>query len=159
VAAAPRPAPAAHSAAPVEAAPSEESSPAPVRAELGSNRKLEPARLDLLQAESALVMQARAELRSGNPAGAQTALDKLQAQFPKGMLAQEREVLAIEVLAARGNAAAARQRARAFVRSYPKSPHSQKLARFLEWPPTFTDRSSGHDEASTPETPPGAPIE
>lgn len=96
------------------------------------SRKLEPHRLDALQAESALLTQARAELRSGNAAGAQASLDRLQAQFPNGMLAQEREVLAIEVLSAEGNVEGAKRRAKAFVKAYPKSPHSAKLARFLE---------------------------
>lgn len=105
---------------------------APERAEDAPGRKLEPRRLDLLKAESALLMQARSALRSGDPASAQASLDKLQAQFPKGMLAQEREVLAIEVLAARGSVEGARQRAKAFIKAYPKSPHSQKLARFVE---------------------------
>jgi TolA-binding protein len=95
-------------------------------------RKLEPRRLDLLKAESALLTDARAQLRSGNPAGAQASLDRLQAQFPKGMLTQEREVLAIEVLYARGNVDGAQRRAKAFVKQYPKSPHSAKLSRFLE---------------------------
>jgi hypothetical protein len=94
--------------------------------------KLEPRRLDLLKAESSLLTQARAQLRSGNAAAAQASLDKLQAQFPKGVLTQEREVLAIEVLNARGNVDAAKRRAKAFVARYPKSPHSTKLARFLE---------------------------
>jgi predicted Zn-dependent protease len=96
------------------------------------SRKLEPRKLDLLKAESALLTEARARLRAGNPAGAQAALDRLQAQFPKGMLTQEREVLAIEVLDARGNAEGARRRAKAFVKQYPKSPHSAKLTRFLD---------------------------
>lgn len=94
--------------------------------------KLEPRRLDLLKAESSLLTEARAQLRSGNPGGAQAALDKLQAQVPKGMLTQEREVLAIEVLYARGNVDGAKRRAKAFVTRYPKSPHSAKLARFLD---------------------------
>lgn len=94
--------------------------------------KLEPRRLDLLKAESSLLTNARAQLRSGNTAGAQASLDRLQAQFPKGMLTQEREVLAIEVLNARGNVDLAKRRAKAFVARYPKSPHSAKLARFLE---------------------------
>ena len=47
-------------------------------------------------------------------------------------LAQEREVLAIEVQHARGNVEAAKGRARAFVKTYPKSPHSAKLSRFFD---------------------------
>ena len=96
------------------------------------SHKLEPHRLDALKAESALLTDARARLRSGDAAGAQASLDRLQAQFPKGMLAQEREVLAIEVLSARGNVDGAKRRAKAFVARYPKSPHSSKLTRFLD---------------------------
>jgi len=86
--------------------------------------------VDALKAESALLSKARAELRSGNAVGAQASLDKLQAQFPKGVLVQEREVLTIEVLHARGNVEGARRRAKAFLSAYPKSPHGQALARF-----------------------------
>ena len=96
------------------------------------SRKLEPPRQDLLKAESSLLRQARAQLRAGNMAGAQASLDRLQSQFPKGMLSQEREVLAIEVLYARGNVDGAKRRARAFVKAHPKSPHSAKLSRFID---------------------------
>jgi hypothetical protein len=96
------------------------------------SHRVEPHRLDLLKAESGLLTEARAQLRSGNASAAQASLDRLQAQFPKGMLTQEREVLAIEVLSARGNSEAARRRAKAFVRAYPQSPHSAKLSRFLD---------------------------
>ena len=87
---------------------------------------------DLLRAESALLTEARAQLRAGNAAMAQFLLERLQTQFPKGVLNQEREVLAIEVQYARGNVEGAKRRARAFVKAYPKSPHSTKLARFLQ---------------------------
>jgi hypothetical protein len=105
--------------------------PAPA-AEDAPSRKPELPRQDLLKAESALLTEARAQLRSGNAAGAQASLDKLQQQFPKGMLTQEREVLAIEVLSARGNVEGAKRRAKAFVKAYPKSPHSGRLSRFLD---------------------------
>jgi TolA-binding protein len=108
--------------APAEDAPTEDA----------PSHKLEPHRLDALKAESALLTAARAQLRSGDAAGAQASLDRLQAQFPKGMLTQEREVLAIEVLSARGNVEGAKRRAKAFVARYPKSPHSAKLTRFLD---------------------------
>jgi hypothetical protein len=120
------------SAAPLEERPVKEPLPEVLRVEGAPSRKPEQPRRDSLQAESALLMQARAQLRSGNLGEAQASLDRLQAQFPKGVLTQEREVLAIEVLAARGNAGGARQRARAFIQAFPKSPHSQKLARFVE---------------------------
>ncbi len=93
-----------------------------------------PKPTDLLRAESALLMEARAELRSGDAAAAAATLERLRAQFPKGVLRQEREVLAIDVLAARGNAQEAKRRAQAFVKQYPGSPHSAKLKRFLDPP-------------------------
>jgi TolA-binding protein len=118
--------------APVDAVlqPAEPAAPPP--AEDAPSRKLEPRRLDLLKAESSLLTDARAQLRSGNVTGAQASLDRLQSQFPKGMLSQEREVLAIEVLYARGNVDGAKRRARAFVKAHPKSPHSAKLSRFID---------------------------
>ncbi|HEX2876818.1 MAG TPA: outer membrane protein assembly factor BamD [Polyangiaceae bacterium] len=112
-----------------------EVAPAPAEApveDAPSGHKLVPRSTDALKAESKLLTDARAQLRSGNLAGAQLSLDRLQAQFPKGMLTQEREVLAIEVAYARGNVDAAKRRAKAFVKAYPKSPHSAKLARFLD---------------------------
>jgi hypothetical protein len=111
----------------VEATP-----PVPAPAEEAPSKKSEPRRLDLLKAESAAITEARAQLRSGNVAGAQATLDRLQAQLPKGTLMQEREVLAIEVQHARGNVEAAGRRAQAFIKAYPKSPHSQKLTRFVK---------------------------
>lgn len=93
-----------------------------------------PTETDLLHAESALLTEARAKLRSGDAAGATALLERLRAQFPNGVLRQEREVLAIDVLAARGNAQEAKRRAQAFVKQYPKSPHSAKLKRFLDQP-------------------------
>jgi hypothetical protein len=94
----------------------------------------EQQRRDMLSAESALLTQARAQLRNGDANAAQQLLGTLHKKFPKGMLRQEREVLAIEVLAARGNAGAARQRARAFIVAHPESPHSAQLSRFADAP-------------------------
>jgi len=92
----------------------------------------EQRRRDQLSAESGLLTQARAELRKGDARGAQQLLNRLQVQFPKGVLGQEREVLAIEVLAAQGNSASAKRRAQAFIAAYPESPHSAQLSRFTE---------------------------
>jgi hypothetical protein len=104
---------------------------APVPA-LRSNREL--SREDRLSAESALLTQARAELRRGDAKSAEQTLARLRSKFPNGVLGQEREVLSIEVLAARGNQDAARRRARAFITAFPKSPHSAQLSRFAEGP-------------------------
>ncbi|HEY3666853.1 MAG TPA: tetratricopeptide repeat protein [Polyangiaceae bacterium] len=91
-------------------------------------------RRDMLSAESALLTQARAQLRNGDANAAQQLLSTLHSKFPKGMLRQEREVLTIEVLSARGNKDAARRRARAFIAAYPESPHSAQLSRYADAP-------------------------
>jgi outer membrane protein assembly factor BamD (BamD/ComL family) len=79
-----------------------------------------------------LLAKARSALHNGDAHGAALALSQLQSAFPKGALGQEREVLAIEVLAENGNLAAARKRANAFIAAHPSSPHNAKLERFLE---------------------------
>ncbi len=99
-----------------------------------SRPNVEQSRKDRLGAESALLTRARAQLRHGDAPAAQQTLDQLRTKFPKGVLGQEREVLAIEVLAARGNGDAARKRARAFIAAYPSSPHSAQLSRFADAP-------------------------
>jgi hypothetical protein len=102
--------------------------------EPGKSPSADQRRRDMLSAESALLTQARAQLRNGDVNAAQQVLSTLHKKFPKGMLRQEREVLAIEVLAARGNQSAAQQRARAFIAAYPESPHSAQLSRFADAP-------------------------
>jgi Outer membrane lipoprotein len=100
---------------------------APARA-----KRPEPAaNSDRLRAESALLAAARAELRGGDPAAAQRTLERLATRFPRGVLHQERDVLAIEVLAARGEREAAARRAATFIRAYPESPHRDKVQGFL----------------------------
>jgi hypothetical protein len=86
---------------------------------------------DRLRRESALLTRARAELRSGNPHAAQATLSRIQHEFPAGALHQERDVLAIEALAAEGNSEAAARGARAFIVAHPESPHASTLRRFL----------------------------
>jgi hypothetical protein len=86
---------------------------------------------DRLRHESALLTRARAELRSGNPHAAQATLSRMQREFPAGALHQERDVLAIEALAAEGNAEAAARGARSFILAHPESPHAATLRRFL----------------------------
>jgi hypothetical protein len=84
-----------------------------------------------LDAESEMIAEARAELRRGDARASMATLDRLRAQFPKGVLAQEREVLGVEVLAALGDAEGASRKARAFSESHPNSPFTAKLRRFI----------------------------
>jgi len=125
--------------APVEptsevSAPASLPTAAPTPVEIPVKPSSEGSREDRLSAESKLLTRARAELRRGNAASAQQILEQLRIKFPNGILGQEREVLSIEVLAARGNGDTARRRARAFIAAYPKSPHSAQLARFADGP-------------------------
>ena len=91
-------------------------------------------RVDELSLESELLVSARSQLRAGNIGQAQATLLQLTHRLPRGALMQEREVLQIELLAARGEHASAARRARVFVTAHPNSPHSAKLARFLNLP-------------------------
>jgi hypothetical protein len=89
-------------------------------------------RASRLDAEASLLAKVRSQLHSGDPHGALASLNQLQTAFPNGQLTQERDVLAVEVLAANGNVAAAKRKANAFIAAHPSSPHSAKLERFVE---------------------------
>jgi hypothetical protein len=84
-----------------------------------------------LEQEARMLADVRARLRRGDTSGAAAALDTLRASFPSGMLAQEREAVAIEILVTSGNAAEADRRARAFLAAFPDSPHAAKVRRAL----------------------------
>jgi TolA-binding protein len=98
------------------------------RARRAPNRKAAP---DQLARESALLAEARAALRGGDLNAAEQELERLARSFPRGVLIQESEVLAIELLLARGRNDEARAHAARFVAAHPESPHSQKLERLL----------------------------
>jgi hypothetical protein len=92
------------------------------------------ARSDLLSLESRMLTDARAQLRGGDPRGALTTLERLRARSPKGVLSQEREVLAIQIASALGDAAGARRKAKEFLDAYPESPHAPQLRRLATDP-------------------------
>lgn len=111
-----------------QATPIEASEPAARRAAPRLKRR------DPLTEESALLTRARAALRTGDTAGAERMLQRMGAEFPRGVLEQERQVLSIEVLAARGDTAAAKARAREFAKAHPTSPHTARLRSLLDTP-------------------------
>ena len=80
-----------------------------------------------LREESQRLGEARDALRHGDAQGALARLDELRRRFPGGMLAQEREALAIEALARSGQGGEARSRAEAFKKAYPASPHAARV--------------------------------
>jgi len=83
-----------------------------------------------LKEEAALLRQARAQLRAGALQSALALLDESKRRFAAPELSQEREALLIELLARGGQTAAAAARARAFLASFPESPHADRLRSF-----------------------------
>jgi hypothetical protein len=98
-----------------------------VPAELPAQQRAAPAP-SREPAEAELLLEARALARA-DPRAALGLLDVHAARFPKGVLAPEREVLAIEALRALGQAAAAKQRLEAFRARHPGSAHLRRLER------------------------------
>jgi hypothetical protein len=76
--------------------------------------------------EPALLEQARRSL-SSSPATALALTGQHAARFPHGVLAQEREVIAIEALRRLGRSAEADGRAAAFARAFPGSAHQRRV--------------------------------
>jgi hypothetical protein len=101
--------------------PSVSSAPAPVAPE-------KPApRVQLSEAD--LLEQARSALKSGDAARALQNATEHAARFPRGVLVQEREVLAIQALRRLGRSAEAERRAEAFGKAFPGSAFQRKLER------------------------------
>ena len=89
-----------------------------------------PPRASSLHEESALLESVREALAASQPARASVELDRYDAQFASGILAEEAAVLRIEALLAAGDRAAARRAADAFAQSHPASsyaPHVRAL--------------------------------
>lgn len=84
-------------------------------------------------AETALLEKARAALQS-RPGEALELTRRHRARFPKGLLAQEREVIAIEALERLGRKDAADARAAEFERRYRGSVHRPRLRRGTDTP-------------------------
>jgi len=74
-----------------------------------------------LAAERGILERARSALARGDAAGALNASNDHARQFPRGQLSEEREVLAVQALAALGRSQEASDRAARFRRSFPKS--------------------------------------
>jgi len=107
--------------------------PAAIAAVPSNSRAIHPRRPapsaipDPLGVEAAMITQARAQLRGGDARAALSTLGRLQSRSRNGALGQEREILTIQALSALGETEAARRRARAFVASYPDSPHAAQV--------------------------------
>ena len=114
------------SVAPPEPAPAE---PAPAPEVVGS-APAAPAPAVVRErapSESDLVGQAQAAL-SGNPARALSLCEQHRRLYPRGVLVQEREVLAIEALQRLGRQSQAVARGQRFLKAFPGSAHQSKIA-------------------------------
>jgi hypothetical protein len=85
-----------------------------------------------LREEGLSLGAARAKFAQGDARGALEDVSRLGAEFPRGRLVQEREVLAIDCLAALGDVEAERSRAHAFLARFPASPYVAHVRQLLE---------------------------
>jgi hypothetical protein len=91
-------------------------------------------RKDALSFESQLLTEARAALHRGDPRAALATVERLRARLPKGVLTQERDVLAIQITSAMGDVATAKRKAEEFLAAHPESPHAPQLRRLTAGP-------------------------
>jgi len=91
-------------------------------------------------AELTLLRRARSHVRSA-PARALALVAEHEQRFASGVLAEEREVIAIEALLLSGERAAAEARAAAFTARYPQSAHLRRV-RVLLSDPDVSDQGS-----------------
>jgi len=85
------------------------------------------------EAETRLLHRAQDEL-GGSPARALSTCQEHLRRFPRGILAQEREVLAIDALVRLGRRGEATGRAESFARSFPSSSHRRRIEALLSAP-------------------------
>jgi hypothetical protein len=74
-----------------------------------------------LSLERGLLDRARAKMAAGDPEAALEVLSQHARSYPRGLLSEEREAMAVNVLVALGRAPEARRRGRAFLERYPSS--------------------------------------
>ena len=128
----PVPAPPAPLPPPNGAAPPAEALPAPPvghpePSAPPAHRTAIPGSAIRLKEETTLVRDARQALRQGDAGRALRLLDECRRLFPRGVLEQERERLAIEALGKSGRTSEASARAATFLRRHPDSPHADEI--------------------------------
>lgn len=83
--------------------------------------------VDTLAEELVLIRSAQSSLGAGNATGALQTLDQHAQRFPRGKLAQEREVTRVRALCRAGRTSEARGLYRALAKGAPSSPHLASL--------------------------------
>jgi hypothetical protein len=81
--------------------------------------------------ELSMLRRAHAALRGGQPARALSIAGEHAKAHPRGVLSQEREVIAIEALQRLGRHAEARARGELFLRAFSKSSHARRVRTIL----------------------------
>jgi len=78
------------------------------------------------------LLESAQRMLQDNPQGALERLSEHRERFPSGAFAQEREALYIDALQRVGRTGEARSRARAFLESWPQSPHRARIQRLID---------------------------
>ena len=96
-----------------------------------SRSKSAPLSAEDAVAEARLVARAKAALTSA-PASALSLANAAKREFPRGMLVEEREALAVQALARLGKTEQAKRRGEAFLRAYGRGPHAASVRAAIE---------------------------
>ncbi len=91
----------------------------------------EHAAEEIAESEASFLRRAQTTL-GADPRAALQMLDDHPTRFPRGILVQERDVMAIDALARLGRTDEARARAHAFRSRYPRSAHDSRIASILK---------------------------
>ncbi len=113
--------------APSAPAPSPDVEKPAVEVEAPAQKATKP----VLPSEASILERARRNL-SKDPAAALAATQEHKRLYPRGVLAQEREVIAIEALKRLKREAEAKSRAETFETEHPESAHQRKVESILE---------------------------
>jgi len=90
-----------------------------------------PAALDTTGESEVALLQSAQDALAANPLVALSLANHHAARFPRGTLAQEREVIAVEALLRLGRRDEARARAYRFYRAFPRSAHRARIEELL----------------------------
>jgi hypothetical protein len=97
---------------------------APIRGRAAPPPSINRDAASALHKESLALGAARSKFAAGDARAALDAVNRMSAEFPRGRLVQEREVLAIDCLDAIGDRDGTRARARRFLDRFPESPYA-----------------------------------
>ncbi|HMA95143.1 MAG TPA: hypothetical protein VKP30_20775 [Polyangiaceae bacterium] len=104
------------------------SSVQPRRGRANSTERVpEERHVELTSSDEYRLLRAARDAVERDPARALSLVAQHARSFPKGMLGQEREAIAINALIRLGRMTEARERGSRFVRAYPGSPHAKRI--------------------------------